>query len=154
MKKIIVTMIILLSVLFTNNIEAYNNTNNYLNDLKFIGYSSIKKSIILEDNEKINLVINDKYKVYELFIPLLEDFSIVCTSKKELFNYYNSYKENKNKKGINKIEYNNNYYDIYFNFLGGKYYRIEKEYFSNLMITYINNIDNNTINNESFFYCE
>ena len=44
----------LLSVLFTNNIEAYNNTNNYLNNLKFIGYSNIKKSIILEDNEKIN----------------------------------------------------------------------------------------------------
>ena len=43
-KLIILTMIILISV-FTNNIEAYNN------DLKFIGYSSIKKSIILEDKQ-------------------------------------------------------------------------------------------------------
>lgn len=148
MKKLILTMIILINV-FTNNIEAYNNNN-----LKFIGYSSIKKSIILEDNEKINLVINDKYNTYELFIPILGDFSIICDNKKELFNYYNLYKENKNKKGIDKIEYNNNnYYDIYFNFLGGKYYRIEKEYFSNLMITYINNIAND-INNKPFFYYE
>ena len=148
MKKLmILTMIILIGV-FTSSIEAYNN------NLKFIGYSSIKKSVILEDSEKISLVINDKYKIYELFIPTLEDFSIICESKKELFNYYNLYKENKHKKGIDKIEYNNNYYDIYFNFLGGKYYRVEAKYYNNLMITYINNIDNNINNNESYFYYE
>ena len=100
MKKLILTMIIIF--LTSININALNN------DLKFIGYSSIKKSIILEDSEKINLVINDKYNTYELFIPLLEDFSIVCKSKKELYNYYNLYKENKR-----YTLGNNDYYNLY-----------------------------------------
>ena len=69
-----------------------------------------------------------------------------------LFYYYNLYKNNKDHKGIEKIEANKNYYDIYFNFLGGKYYRVEKQYFNNLMITYINNISCN--NNTGEFYSE
>ena len=74
-KLIIVTMIILIGV-FTNSIEAYNNNNNF----KFIGYTPEIKSELFEDIEGVTLVINNNYNVYELFIPTLEDFSIICES--------------------------------------------------------------------------
>ena len=145
MKKIILTILIILVT--STNINALSN-----NSLKFTGYSSKYRSIILEDVDGVALVINDKYNIYELFIPILEDYSIILNSKEELFYYYNLYKNNKDHKGIEKIEANKNYYDIYFNFLGGKYYRVEKQYFNNLMITYINNISCN--NNTGEFYCK
>ena len=145
MKKLILTILIILVT--STNINAQNN-----NSLKFMGYSSKYKSTILEDVDGVALVINDIYNIYELFIPILEDYSIVLNSKEELFYYYNLYKNNKDLKGIEKIETNNNNsYDIYFKFLGGKYYRVDKKYFNNLMITYINNI---SCNNIGQLYCE
>ena len=145
MKKLILTILIILVT--STTINAQNNNNS----LKFIGYSNKYKSTILEDVDGVALVINDIYNIYELFIPILEDYSIVLNSKEELFYYYNLYKNNKDHKGIEKIETNNNSYDIYFKFLGGKYYRVEKKYFNNLMITYINNI---SCNNTGQLYCE
>ena len=146
MKKLILTILIILVT--STNINAQNNNNR----LKFIGYSSKYKSTILEDIDGVALVINDRYNIYELFIPILEDYSIALNSKEELFYYYNLYKNNKDLKGIEKIEANNhNSYDIYFKFLGGKYYRVDKKYFNNLMITYINNISCNSIGQ---FYCD
>ena len=146
MKKLILTILIILVT--STNINAQNNNNS----LKFIGYSNKYKSTILEDVDGVALVINDIYNIYELFIPILEDYSIVLNSKEELFYYYNLYKNNKDLKGIEKIETNNNNsYDIYFKFLGGKYYRVDKKYFNNLMITYINNI---SCNNIGQLYCE
>ena len=145
MKKLILTILIILVT--STNINAQSN-----NSLKFIGYSNKYKSTILEDVDGVALVINDIYNIYELFIPILEDYSIVLNSKEELFYYYNLYKNNKDQKGVEKIETNNNNsYDIYFKFLGGKYYRVEKKYFNNLMITYINNI---SCNNTGQLYCE
>ena len=145
MKKLILTILIILVT--STNINAQNNNNS----LKFIGYSSKYKSTILEDVGGVALVINDRYNIYELFIPVLEDYSIILNSKEELFYYYNLYKNNKDHKGIEKIETNNhNSYDIYFKFLGGKYYRVDKKYFNNLMITYINNISCNSIG--QFYY--
>ena len=145
MKKLILTILIILVT--STNINAQNNNNS----LKFMGYSSKYKSTILEDIDGAALVINDRYNIYELFIPILEDYSIALNSKEELFYYYNVYKNNKDLKGIEKIEANNNSYDIYFKFLGGKYYRVDRKYFNNLMITYINNI---SCNNISQFYYE
>ena len=140
MKKLILTILIILVT--GTNINALSN-----NSLKFTGYSSKYRSTILEDADGVALVINDIYNIYELFIPILEDYSIVLNSKEELFYYYNLYKNNKDHKGIEKIETNNhNSYDIYFKFLGGKYYRVDKKYFNNLMITYINNISYNNNN--------
>ena len=144
MKKLILTILIILVT--STNINAQNN-----NSLKFMGYSNKYKSTILEDVDGVALVINDTYNIYELFIPILEDYSIILNSKEELFYYYNLYKNNKDLKGIEKIETNNNSYDIYFKFLGGKYYRVDKKYFNNLMITYINNV---SCNNIGRFYCE
>ena len=145
MKKLILTILIILVT--STNINAQNNNNS----LKFIGYSSKYKSTILEDVDGVALVINDIYNIYELFIPILEDYSIILNSKEELFYYYNLYKNNKDHKGIEKIETNNNNsYDIYFKFLGGKYYRVDKKYFINLMITYINNISCNNI--DQYYY--
>ena len=145
MKKLILTILIILVT--STNINAQNN-----NSLKFMGYSSKYKSTILEDVDGAALVINDRYNIYELFIPVLQDYSIILNSKEELFYYYNLYKNNKDQKGVEKIETNNNNsYDIYFKFLGGKYYRVEKKYFNNLMITYINNI---SCNNTGQLYCE
>ena len=145
MKKLILTILIILVT--GTNINALSN-----NSLKFTGYSSKYRSTILEDADGVALVINDIYNIYELFIPILEDYSIVLNSKEELFYYYNLYKNNKDHKDIEKIEANKNYYDIYFNFLGGKYYRVDKKYFNNLMITYINNISYNKRRLETFFF--
>ena len=137
MKKLILTMIILISV-FTNNIEAYNNNNN----LKFIGYTPEIKSELFEDIEGVTLVINNKYNVYELFIPELSDYSVECTSKKELLDYYKKYKENKHKQGIIRIKKNNNNtYNVYFPFLGGKPYRVDKQHIKGLILTYRENKD-------------
>ena len=133
MKKIIITMIILINV-FTNSIEAYNN------NLKFIGYTPTIKSTILEDAEGATLILNNKYNVYELFIPELSDYSIVCNDKKELLSYYKAYKENKHKQGIIRIKKNNNNnYNVYFPFLGGKPYKIDKQYLKGLILTYREN---------------
>ena len=131
-KLIILTMIILISV-FTNSIEAYNN------NLKFIGYTPTIKSTILEDAEGTTLILNNKYNVYELFIPELSDYSVECTSKKELLSYYKAYKENKHKQGIIRIKKNNNTYNVYFPFLGGKPYRVDKQHIKGLILTYREN---------------
>ena len=132
MKKIILTMIILINV-FTINIEAYNN------NLKFIGYTPTIKSTILEDKQGATLILNNKYNVYELFIPELSDYSVECTSKKELLSYYKAYKEYKHKQGIIRIKKNNNTYNVYFPFLGGKPYKIDKQYLKGLILTYREN---------------
>ena len=86
MKKLILTILIILVT--STNINAQNNNNS----LKFIGYSSKYRSTILEDIEGVALVINDRYNIYELFIPVLEDYSIILNSKEELFYYYNLYR--------------------------------------------------------------
>ena len=112
MKKLILTMIIIF--LTSININAQNTYNN---NLKFMGYTNIKKSIVLEDTEGTILIINNKYNVYELFIPELSDYSIICNNKKELLEYYKAYKENKHKQGIIRIKKNkNNNYNVYFPF--------------------------------------
>ena len=136
-KLIILTMIILINV-FTININAQNIYNN---DLKFIGYTPTIKSTILEDKQGATLIINDKYNVYELFIPELSDYSVECTSKKELLSYYKAYKENKHKQGIIRIKKNNNNntYNVYFPFLGGKPYRVDKQHIKGLILTYREN---------------
>ena len=134
MKKLILTMIIIINV-FTNNIEAYNNNNN----LKFIGYTPTIKSTILEDKQGAALIINNKYNIYELFIPELSDYSIICNDKKELLGYYKAYKENKHKQGIIRIKKNNNTYNVYFPFLGGKPYRVDKQHIKGLILTYREN---------------
>ena len=135
MKKIIITMIILINV-FTSNIEAYNNNNN----LKFIGYTPEIKSELFEDIEGVTLVINNNYNVYELFIPELSDYSVECNNKKELLSYYKAYKENKHKHGIIRIrKNNNNNYNVYFPFLGGKPYKIGKQHIKGLILTYREN---------------
>ena len=135
MKKIILTMIIIF--LTSININAQNTYNN---NLKFMGHTNIKKSIVLEDTEGTILIINNKYNVYELFIPELSDYSVECTSKKELLDYYKAYKENKHKQGIIRIKKNNNNtYNVYFPFLGGKPYKIDKQYIKGLILTYREN---------------
>ena len=135
MKKIILTMIIIF--LTSININAQNTYNN---NLKFMGHTNIKKSIVLEDTEGTILIINNKYNVYELFIPELSDYSIVCNDKKELLSYYKAYKENKHKQGIIRIKKNkNNNYNVYFPFLGGKPYKIDKQYLKGLILTYREN---------------
>ena len=75
MKKIILTMLIIL--ITSTNINAQTN-----NSLKFIGYSNKYKSTILEDVDGVALVINDIYNIYELFIPILEDYSIILNTKR------------------------------------------------------------------------
>ena len=135
MKKLILTMIIIF--LTSININAQNTYNN---NLKFMGHTNIKKSIVLEDTEGTILIINNKYNVYELFIPELSDYSVECTSKKELLDYYKAYKENKHKQGIIRIKKNNNNtYNVYFPFLGGKPYRVDKQYIKGLILTYREN---------------
>ena len=135
MKKIILTMIIIF--LTSININAQNTYNN---NLKFMGYTNIKKSIVLEDTEGTILIINNKYNVYELFIPELSDYSIICNNKKELLEYYKAYKENKHNQGIIKIKKNNNNtYKVYFPFLGGNPYKIDKQYLKGLILTYREN---------------
>ena len=135
MKKLILTMIIIF--LTSININAQNTYNN---NLKFMGYTNIKKSIVLEDKQGATLILNNKYNVYELFIPELSDYSVECTSKKELLSYYKAYKENKHKQGIIKIKKNNNNtYNVYFPFLGGKPYKIDKQYIKGLILTYREN---------------
>ena len=134
-KLIIVTMIILIGV-FTSNINAQNIYNN---DLKFIGYTPEIKSELFEDIEGVTLVINNKYNVYELFIPELSDYSVECNNKNELLEYYKAYKENKHKQGIIRIKKNNNTYNVYFPFLGGKPYRVDKQYIKGLILTYREN---------------
>ena len=135
MKKLILTMIIIF--LTSININAQNTYNN---NLKFMGHTNIKKSIVLEDTEGTILIINNKYNVYELFIPELSDYSVECTSKKELLSYYKAYKENKHKQGIIRIKKNNNNtYNVYFPFLGGKPYKIDKQYLKGLILTYREN---------------
>ena len=138
MKKLIIVTIIILINVFTSNINALNIYNN---NLKFMGYTPTIKSTILEDAEGATLIINDKYNVYELFIPELSDYSVECTSKKELLEYYKAYKENKHKQGIIKIKKNNNNntYDVYFPFLGGNPYKIDKQYLKGLILTYREN---------------
>ena len=135
MKKLILTMIIIF--LTSININAQNTYNN---NLKFMGHTNIKKSIVLEDTEGTILIINNKYNVYELFIPELSDYSVECTSKKELLSYYKAYKENKHKQGIIRIKKNNNNtYNVYFPFLGGKPYRVDKQHIKGLILTYREN---------------
>ena len=109
------------------------------NNLKFMGYTPTIKSTILEDAEGATLIINDKYNVYELFIPELSDYSVECNNKKELLTYYKAYKENKHKQGIIKIKKNNNTYNVYFPFLGGKPYKIDKQHIKGLILTYREN---------------
>ena len=133
-KLIILTMIIIF--LTSININAQNTYNN---NLKFMGYTNIKKSIVLEDKQGATLILNNKYNVYELFIPELSDYSVECTSKKELLSYYKAYKENKHKQGIIRIKKNNNTYNVYFPFLGGKPYKIDKQYLKGLILTYREN---------------
>lgn len=133
MKKLIITMIILISV-FTGKIEAYNQNNN--NDLKFIGYSPRIQSELYEDKDGTTLVINYRYNVYELFIPQLGDWSIQCNDKRELMEYYKTYKENKSRPGILKIKHTKKGYDVYFSFLGGKPYKVDKKYLIHLLTTY------------------
>ena len=134
MKKLILTMIIIF--LTSININAQNTYNN---NLKFMGHTNIKKSIVLEDTEGTILIINNKYNVYELFIPELSDYSIICNDKKELLGYYKAYKENKHKQGIIRIKKNNNTYNVYFPFLGGKPYRVDKQHIKGLILTYREN---------------
>ena len=133
-KLIILTMIIIF--LTSININAQNTYNN---NLKFMGHTNIKKSIVLEDKQGATLILNNKYNVYELFIPELSDYSIICNDKKELLEYYKEYKENKHKQGIIRIKKNNNTYNVYFPFLGGKPYRVDKQHIKGLILTYREN---------------
>ena len=135
MKKLIVTIVTTI-ILLTSNVYAGNNTN----DLKFIGYSSRIRSELYADSIGSTLVINDKYNVYELFIPELGDWSIECNNKDELIEYYKTYKENRNKLGIVKIIKYKDQYNVYFPFLNGKPYKVSNfKYLKMLLTTYRNN---------------
>ena len=129
MKKLILTIVTI--ILLTNNVYAVNNTN----DLKFIGYSSKIRSELYTDPIGATLVINNKYKVYELFIPQLGDWSIECNTKKELMNYYKTYKENKNKLGIVRIRKYKDNYNVYFPFLKNKPYKVNNKNDLNMLLT-------------------
>ena len=135
MKRLIVTIVTTIIVL-TSNVYTVNNTN----DLKFIGYSSRIRSELYMDSIEATLVINDKYKVYELFISEIGDWSIECNSKNELMEYYKTYKENRNKLGIVKIRKYKNTYSVYFPFLNGKPYKVNnKNDLNRLLATYREN---------------
>ena len=134
MKKLILTIVTIL-LLSSTNISASNTEG-----LKFIGYSNQIKSELYEDIEGVTLVINDKYKVYELFIPQLGDWSIECNTKKELMNYYKTYKENRHNKGIVRIRKYKDIYNVYFPFLKNKPYKVNnKNDLKMLLTTYIEN---------------
>ena len=130
MKKLIVTIVTTLILLTSNNVYTCNNTN----DLKFIGYSSRIRSELYTDSIGATLVINDNYNVYELFISELGDWSIECNSKKELMEYYKTYKENRNKLGIVKIRKYKNTYKVYFPFLKNKPYKVNNKNDLNMLL--------------------
>ena len=135
MKKLIVTIVTTI-ILLTSNVYTVNNTN----DLKFLGYSSRIRSELYADSIGATLVINDKYNVYELFISELGDWSIECNSKKELIEYYKTYKEKRKKLGIVKIIKYKNTYKVYFPFLKNKPYKVNnKNELNMLLATYREN---------------
>lgn len=130
MKKLF--SIILICILFIPGYIFANNTN----DLKFIGYSNKINSLLYEGVNGSILVINDKYKIYELFLLELGDWSVECNNKKELMKYYKAYKENRTKSGISKIKKTTYGYNVYFNFLDNKPYKVHNVHLNGLLNTY------------------